>query len=389
MNVLYISDGSDKFGAPKALIEILKEIKEKKYDINPIVLTSKYNGVNKFCEENNIENYVTKQPSFMMTKKENFLKFIVKFVIKFIRYIVFSKISIHEVEKKIDLTKIDLIHTNTTIINLGAELSKKYKIKHYWHIREFGQKDYDFISFKRNYINYMNKYTYKFFAISDAIKKCWIDKGIEKKKIQLLYDGIDLSDIEYKNETNNIPADKIKIVFSGYISENKGQIQAIQALSLMPKDKLNRIQIDIIGTGKPEYVDFLNKEIKSKNLEDNVKLLGYKDNLRQMLKNYQIGLMCSKSEGFGRTTVEYMASGLLVIASDTGANIELINNNIDGIIYEYNNIKELKEKIEYVLDNQSLINKISANAHKKVCERFGIERNVREIITNYEKNGEE
>lgn len=388
MNVLYISDGSDKFGAPKALIEILKEIKEKKYDINPIVLTSKYNGVNKFCEENNIENYVTKQPSFMMTKKENFFKFIVKFVIKFIRYIVFSKISIQEVEKKVDLTKIDLIHTNTTIINLGAELSKKYKIKHYWHIREFGQKDYDFISFKRNYINYMNKYTYKFFAISDAIKKCWIDKGIEKKKIQLLYDGIDLSDIEYKNEIN-IPADKIKIVFSGYISENKGQIQAIQALSLMSKEKLSKIQLDIIGTGKTEYVDFLNKEIKSKNLEDNVKLLGYKDNLRQMLKNYQIGLMCSKSEGFGRTTVEYMASGLLVIASNTGANIELINNNIDGIIYEYYNINELKEKIEYVLDNQSLINEIAVNARKKVFERFGIERNVREIITNYEKNGEE
>ena len=58
-----------------------------------------------------------------------------------------------------------------------------------------------------------------------------------------------------------------------------------------------------------------------------------------------------KQEGFGRVTVEYMLSGLCPIVSNTGANLEIVDDKISGIVYEKGNIQDLKEKIKYCINN--------------------------------------
>ena len=63
-----------------------------------------------------------------------------------------------------------------------------------------------------------------------------------------------------------------------------------------------------------------------------INFLGPRTDVHSMLGNYQIGLMCSKSEGFGLVTAEYMHAKLGVIASNTGASPELIDNEITGLV---------------------------------------------------------
>lgn len=46
-----------------------------------------------------------------------------------------------------------------------------------------------------------------------------------------------------------------------------------------------------------------------------------------------------------------MQAGLCVIASNTGANIELIENKKTGILYEYANSKDLADQFVYLLNN--------------------------------------
>lgn len=384
MRVLYISDASDLFGAPKALLDILKNICENKVEITPIVLTSKYNEVNKFCEEKEIENYVTGHPAWMMTKKEKKFIFIFKFLIKYFKFLILSNRSLRKAEKYLDFRNIDLIHTNTSIIDLGARISKKYKIKHIWHLREFGQEDYDMIVFKKDYINYMNSNTNLFITISEAVNKCWIKKGIDYKKICMIYDGIKLDDISKRQKNNNF----LNIVFSGYISESKGQIQAIKAIEQLDEDYKKRIRLDIIGTGKKEYIKYLKKYIDDKNMSDVIHFLGYKSNLRSLLSQYDIGMMCSKSEGFGRTTVEYMATGLVVIASNTGANKEIICDNENGFIYEYNNIDSLSNLLKRVIDQYDHLDYIAENAITCVNEKFNSFNNFDKIVEKYKQSEE-
>ena len=87
----------------------------------------------------------------------------------------------------------------------------------------------------------------------------------------------------------------------------------------------------------------------------NNNLLGYCDNMSPKLSEYDVGIICSKSEAFGRITIEYIRAGLYVIASNTGANPELIQHKKLGILYEYGNIKSLAKCIEHIFYHKDVL----------------------------------
>ena len=105
-------------------------------------------------------------------------------------------------------------------------------------------------------------------------------------------------------------------------------------------------------------------------------------------KEYDVAINCSKCEAFGRVTVEYMTAELCVIAANTGANEELIEDGFNGLIYNYDSDKDLCEKILYVKNNRKIINVLGKNAHKKVKEKFSKQRNSNEIVKIYKETKE-
>ena len=379
MRILYITNDDDRLGGAKALMEIIIEM--KKENIEPVVVTPKFNGINEFCNKNDIENYVTKHQCFMYVKSNNLIKGIIKYIPRWIRYKICNIIAIKKIEKNVDLNNIDYVHTNTSIIDVGALIAKKYKIKHIWHIREFGDKDFNLVSYRKNYIKFFNHNSYKMLAISNAVKNVWINKGIDPNKIQLLYDGIDISDIKLRNR--KICNKKIKIIFSGAITPNKGQEHLIKALGYLDENILANIKVDFLGNITNRYFKYLSDIVKKLKLEKSVNFLGYCDNLRERLSDYDIGIICSKSEGFGRVTAEYMAAELCVIASNTGANLELIDDRHNGLIYNYEKDDDLANKIEEVYNNNELIEIFGKNARIKIVSNFTKEINAKKLKKIY------
>lgn len=136
MKVLYITDADDKYGASKSLEEMILNMK-KKYDVHPIVLTSRKNGVNLFCDKNGIENYVTHHQKYKYVVTRNFLNDSIKFFPRYLRYIFGNLIALKKIKKYINMNEIDFIHTNISAIDFGCLLAKKYKKKHIMHLREF------------------------------------------------------------------------------------------------------------------------------------------------------------------------------------------------------------------------------------------------------------
>ena len=64
--------------------------------------------------------------------------------------------------------------------------------------------------------------------------------------------------------------------------------------------------------------------------------------------------MCSRSEGFGRVTAEYMMAELPVLASDTEANPELIREGIDGYLYKFNDIEDMTDKAMKIISSSNI-----------------------------------
>lgn len=375
MKVLFVSAGDYKYGAPKSMLELMLELREK-YGITPILLTKKHNQINKICDDKNIENYSFWYSDIMAGApyKSKILK-LAKHIVKYLLFCL-GKVTEHK-KSEIPFDEIDLIHTNLNRIGIGAYFSKKYNIPHIWHLRELGKEDYNVVLYKKNCIRYMNDNANAFIAISNAVKKAWVEKGINEKKIDVIYNFLDLSQFQKRDIKTT---DVLKIVMTGHIQPNKGQIQLVKAMRYIPESIKQHIKIDFYGEGYREYTEEIEREIKKLNCENIVTFKGYSKDIPKLLCQYDIGVVASKAEGFGRVTVEYMAAGLLVIASNTGANEEIIKDGVTGLIYKYNNIRNLADKIIWAFHNQKKMNEISVRGNQYVYDNFSKNSNIAEMV---------
>ena len=372
MKVLYVLSRDDKFGAPRALMEMVSTLKEK-YNIEPVILTPVKNRINEQCDKLNIENYHIPYGTAMKIKNDYFNN-----ILRWLLYKYGNIVSLRRISKKIDISKIDLIHTNNSVIDFGYRISKRNNINHIFHIREFADLDFNYFPFDKNSINYMNDSNN--IAISSVINNHWSNKNV--KNIRVIYDGIDLDTIEPKKKYNN---KKIKFLFIGALCEGKGQMDFLNAIVKLDKEKLSNIEIHFYGTGDNNYIQQIKDFVNKNNLNNNIFLEGYKENVRSVIKDYDVGIINSKSEAFGRVTIEYMATGLCVLASNTGANIELIKNNKTGILFDYKNYDDICEKINYILNNKEIIKKIGVAARSDVLKKYSKEKNAENVYNLYKE----
>ena len=391
MKVLFISAGDYKYGAPKSMFELMVTLK-KKYGVEPVLLTKKKNGLNHKCDLLGIENYAFWSRDIMAgSAYQNPFFNLMKHCVKYFLYL-WGGITQKNIEKVgIDFESIDIIHTNLNRNDIGAWISQKHKIPHVWHLRETIA-GYAIRLYKPNTIDYMNKNAAFFIAISQVVYKAWIQMGLDKNKMCVVYNGLNTEEFTMRNRADRNSTDKLKIVMTGHVQPTKGQDQLISALGRLTADEKRKLQVDIYGEAYPDYKKELTKNIHKMQLEDVVNFCGYCDHIPQKLAGYDIGIIASKEEAFGRVTVEYMLSGLLVIASDTGANTELIEDGKNGLIYPYKDIDGLTARLKLALEAPEMIDKLGKEARADATMKYSNARYVQEVYDLYrevlkEKNG--
>lgn len=379
--ILFVSHDDGKYGAALCLKEILQYFAKNK-NVKVTVLTRKYNEINIFCNNNNIQNFVLPYVSCVTIYQNNpFIQFIYKLT-QHLKCIIFNYISYRLIIKKIDINSFDYIYTNVSIINFGYYLARKSNIKHCWHLREFGLEDMNAVPVSNSLIQSMNQ-SNKLIAISNAIKGAWVKKGVIESKISVIYDGVE-DNIVYLSRDNTYFANMeyYTLIFMGSSSPHKGLEQLIDAISICINKYQAKIYLDIYGSYDNEYGLYIIEKVSQLNLTSYIQFKGFINNIFDKICYYDLGVVCSKSEGFGRVTVEYMMAGVPVIASDRGANTELIKNNYNGILYEFNNSNDLAKKILYTLKNYDFRVKVSKRAYEYALKNFSYKINA-EAIYNY------
>lgn len=380
MKILFISAGDYKYGAPKSMFGLMVDLREN-YGVTPILLTKRHNPMNEECDRLGIENYSFWSRDIMAgSAYRNPILNILKQCIKYCLYILGGITRYGIKNTDIPLDEINIIHTNLNRNDIGAYLSQKYDIPHIWHLREHGKEDYNVRAYRSNVAAYMNDNADCFIAISEAVKKVWVERGIPAEKVRVVYNGLD-SAIFCPKQTRK--DDIIRIVMTGHIQPTKGQDQLVKAVGLLSDEIKKRIRIDLYGEAYKDYESYLNKQILQYRLQGIVKFCGYCSNIPAKLSEYDIGIVCSKAEGFGRVTVEYMMAELLVIASDTGANPELIQDDVDGMLYSYGDSRQLAEKIEKIVNDPELIPQYGKAARTNAVNKFSMQRHVSEVYSVY------
>lgn len=384
MNVLIIADGDVKYGASHSLAQLAKELKSL-YKINiMIVFPAGFTINNKLESVEDDILYIHYAPFYQGIPSEKW-KYPIKFIIRGILYWVGRIRAVKEVERRIDLNTIDLIHSNSSREDLGALIASKHNKPLVWHIREFGDRDYKCYSYRKNYIDFMNENASRFIAVSDAVKAHWVKKGIVPEKIDRIYNGVSRQGISPKTDYSVGQEGKgLRMVMVGNISITKGQIWAIEAIKQLHDEDIP-VTLDIFGDGARSYEKKLRRKIREYGIEHLVKFKGYQKDIGSCLSQYDIGLMCSRDEGFGRVTVEYMMAGLCVIASDTGANPELIEDGVSGLLYQYGDISSLADAIKKCVKDSELRFGLSDQGRLRANREFSATRNAMQVYDVYKR----
>lgn len=375
MNILFVAHECELNGASRSLLGLIDQLEDNH---NIYVLTNYKKG--DFIDELKkrkveiIHGYYRK---WLIFKPRSNIRWFFKRLIC-IMALQINNITVFTLKRKIQSYNIDIIHTNTSVINIGAVLAKQCNIPHIWHIREFGKEDFNlfFILGEKYSNNFISKNSDFVITISHALYRKY-QKYISEKNLVMIYNGIDNSTIGVKKIVDS--KDIYNILITGAITKNKGQQEAINAFKELKNRGYENIKLLIAGDGE---IESIKKMIHQLNIEDDVKLLGRVKDMSTVRENADIELVCSKSEAFGRVTIEAMMSKIPIVGANTAGTKELIEDGHNGLLYEQGNSIDLANKIEILLNNTSYRKELSDNAFE-FSKGFTSSANAHKIYNLY------
>lgn len=215
-----------------------------------------------------------------------------------------------------------------------------------------------------------------------------IPMGVDYEKFNTNPNNKELYTFKQKFFKNNEKKFKM-VLFCGYKNYEKGAISILKAIPFII-ETYSKIYFVFIGPSTTAFNMELSKIQKMKNLRiinftpDN--LTGYYDKKKiAAFRETDLYVMPSRSDAFGIAFLEAWASGKPVIGANIGATPEVIRNNIDGLLVEFDNPIDIAEKIIYLLKKKRTKKALGSQGKKKVLESHKWEAIAKKTNELYQK----
>lgn len=374
MRVLFISHTNSLDGANRSLLQLVKELRDN-HNVTPIVVCLRDRQSHVLTDvyaKEGIECIPVPLVKFKLVGNKSLVAKVLLAASFLLRnlYLFYALRGV----------KFDLVHSNCSVIDMGAYLALWRRVPHVWHLREFGYEDFRMQSvFGKRYERWIYKKCEVAIAISKAIEQKF--KPLFGTRIRLIYNGI-LPKDESLSASHTNPVTTFCI--TGRLEPNKNQMEVLKACLLLKHESKCHFRLLVVGAGgNTAYTEELKKYVADNGLQDEVMFMGYRTDVPEILSQCNVGLTASTNEAFGRITVEYMMQNLAVIASDTGANPEIIRDGDTGMLYPSGDARQLADKMLALLQNRNLLMRIAANGKQRALECFSSVKNSDSIFNLY------
>lgn len=277
----------------------------------------------------------------------------------------------------------DYVITNTIVCNpVFAIAAKIYGCKHVWYIHELGDKDHGYYYyFGKRFTWFIIKLFSDRIIVNSKFTREYFSKKDYNGKINVIYYAVPIDrfkerdpnfENDAENKWNNVST--WKILVAGRTVKGKGQEDIVNALGILKRTyQVDNFQLTILGRVDGEYSITLSDLIQQQGLVGNISMVSFTDDPSRFYKEAHIGVTTSRNEAFGRITVEYMKSNMVVIGANAGATNEIIENNVNGYLYELGNINQLAEILMRVMANKHNAKEFACNAKNVIDGRFNLD----------------
>ena len=232
----------------------------------------------------------------------------------------------------------------------------------YYRVNEFYTKKIDFI-----------------ITPSEFYRQKLIEDGISGEKIQSMHNFVNLNEYDISRE------DKGYAFYFGRLSKEKGILNLLEAFR-----RLEDGMLYIAGEG-PERKK-IEEIIERDKLQERVKLLGFlnSNKIKEYVANARFIVVPSIwYENCPYSVMETLAIGKPVIGAKIAGIPELVKDEQNGLLYNYNDVDELSRKMSRLYKNVDLTEKLGDNAKKMAQKLYSKEIYYNKVNQIYTKIIEE
>jgi sugar transferase (PEP-CTERM/EpsH1 system associated) len=217
--------------------------------------------------------------------------------------------------------------------------------------------------------------------------------GIPPRKITQIYNGVDCARFHPPAERHEAPPipgfaedDSIIIGTVGRMQTVKDQTNLAAAFILLHRmlgKDAARIRLMMIGDGPLR--DEAQTMLTDAGLEKQIWLPGDRNDIPDLMRAMDIFVLPSRNEGISNTILEAMASGLPVIATAVGGNVELVTEGETGALAPPGDPQALAETLKNYVNNPGQITRQGKSARTRAESDFDIDVMVENYLTVYDQ----
>lgn len=215
------------------------------------------------------------------------------------------------------------------------------------------------------------------------------EENVPNEKLHLLYNGIAFDrfdaplDQARKRKDLGIAPGTLVLAIIANLIPYKGHCDLLRALSEiqgeMPDNWI------LLAIGRDDGIgESLKRKAATLGLGENVRFLGSRDDVPDILRLSNLGILCSHEEGFSNAILEGMAAGLPLVVTDVGGNCEAVVNRETGLVVPARSPAGLGAAILKLAKDAQMRERMGAKAKKRVSREFSLEACVARYEALYE-----
>lgn len=236
-------------------------------------------------------------------------------------------------------------------------------------------------------------FAWKYFDLVFCVSKAYMDvaikKGIPKNKLQMLHNGIivsnsheekDYSSIEKFEDQYNLSKNDLVVGIIGRLGIEKGHDLFLKVASIV-SNGIENVKFMIVGEGA-EY-DSLKNLSNELNISDKVIFTGHIDNMRSVYERMDIMAICSHREGLPNVLLEAMLNKVPVVSVKVGGVPEVIDGERGGILASDRNPDKFARIIIGLIQDEGRRKELGKKGMQRIEESFSFEGRVDKVKGYY------
>lgn len=209
--------------------------------------------------------------------------------------------------------------------------------------------------------------TTKIIAVSEYDRNLALNyKLVSEDKILVVHNGMPDVALRFRAEPAHQP---VRLVMVARYEDPKDHLTLIKALSGLRHLSWH---LDLIGGG-PKWLE-IESMVTDFGLKDCIQIIGFSDDVQNILSETQVFLLISNWEGFPLSILEAMRAGLPVVASDVGGVREAVMNEETGFLVPRGDIETLRERLERIITDADLRVRMGIAGRLRYEAEFTFER---------------